>query len=945
MMDSGSTNESPQRSKLEPLLAGEEDPKEVVVAYHAHGAARQLQQQQQLRLQQPPPSPPPPPATNEAQAAALQQQEQPRRNNVLSASETNNNNGRIDDLQLFTVMTDNDGNDGGDGGGEGEGGYVAVDTTYGHNDYNYYYDGDEEVQQGQMTMMAEDMEEEEEILPQLPPLTSYWCSYITYFFAFSKWIILCIAVNVTVFVIVSIKSTNSGNIFGYGHILPFYNLQYGCLLGVMWILTAIWLYYCSKSVDLQVQRYDLRIDYEHVLMLDTTTTNNNNGGGSSNRAAGTSSGGSFTPDYENIHGQVSRTLDSMFDRKSSPSHINNSHSRGTAGAAATGTSTSAGSSRTRTTTTTTTPTSGTGTTTTTGGGTTTSFLVNASYALSILCFSCGMYMITGTLLGQLYVEECKQHQVDTAVPPTSPITDDDDNYDIPHPHPNIHEYSHIDDYPSDVQDWIQERWDRNDYSVLRPSYDDDYWLYTTTNGNYYNNDDDGTAAGGDDDDKDKYYNFPTTYFAESGTFVVMDDGTFYFAGTSKSLLLRENPPPTDDDDEDEDHKHKNTVAKVILTEKIDINNNNPQDESIVYHEDYVNPHMFLPVEGTIKSTIDGVPRPTQACFVSSLRDENKDWGPQRRKTRLNCITQRTTGRTIETVLIEWKDRAFSDSKHHILMASTGDKVLVSFHGDDGKNKYQEVVQVTPKTMEVQSIYHRTIVKTDYEIEDYRYHYLGRCVQRKVHVVSAIVGVVVLLIGSAWLIVREGVSAGVVPLVYAIVAILASSTREHGQVPYVVFGVGFVIIHALLCFPKKTFQVIPSSWIQRDMYVVALYSWITSFILFDMFVWDTGTTVIECLFGFATTGLILDHPVVHLMGYLSILVGFVVLCLAVGDGWDFWDFLFSSLIPVLIGLGMISFANCFSRNRPYFKACGKSLAKGIRACFSGDGDASRRSVGV
>jgi len=151
--------------------------------------------------------------------------------------------------------------------------------------------------------------EDDEDLPQLPPLVSY-CSFVRYGCAFSKWLLLVAVVNMAAFGICA-----KDRYFHFNRYWPVDTWK-GGLLACVWLGTAVFLFWAAKVVENEVQRVDHMAQYEQGRVSEDTNST------SHNVAA-------FVPSYEHIYGQVSRKIDAMFIPKRSSSSSNAAPPEGT----------------------------------------------------------------------------------------------------------------------------------------------------------------------------------------------------------------------------------------------------------------------------------------------------------------------------------------------------------------------------------------------------------------------------------------------------------------------------------------------------------------------------------------------------------------------------------------------------------------------------------------
>ena len=522
----------------------------------------------------------------------------------------------------------------------------------------------------------------------------------------------------------------------------------------------------------------------------------------------------------------------------------------------------------------------------------TSGLVNLSYALWSLGFGIAVFLGTATLLGKHYEAQCDRSKL-----PLANSTGGDG-------HPE--DFQDMGDFPSDVQEWIVE--DREPYR----SYND---LMV---------DDDRFDEGGNDEE---VYSFPTASEYDYGSFAAMTDGTIFFAAQ----------PPHNKDDTTDGNGSSSASKQMVLVES------SASGDAPKYHLDFRKPRMIIPIENTIDYDNNGNQIATQYCFLltkeSDKKKKRRSWDAMIRTSYIHCIVTsgggtNTTFSHLDTMIV-WTDK--TQRGPQLVAASSGGLVLISHIGnDDGQSKFQEVVSVNPSTMEKKNVYHLTTSMGN-EYNDYGrdgMHTNTRCVYEKVQVFSGIAALVVLGLCGAWLVLREGVAAGVTPIMFAIAILtwqLGRDQYENGVPAFCMTG-GFIFFHCVLCCNNGRMCHLPS-WIGRDMYVWALYSWILAYFFLDLIWGEPSGVFILSLVYLGLTGIILEHPIVHLIGFASVLVGVFWFLL-----WPFFgryvDDLIGATFSILIGMGIIGLAEFLTNNRKFCTALCRPISRAGRTMYYG-----------
>ena len=388
-------------------------------------------------------------------------------------------------------------------------------------------------------------------------------------------------------------------------------------------------------------------------------------------------------------------------------------------------------------------------------------------------------------------------------------------------------------------------------------------------------------------------------------------------------------------------------------------------KSLIYHDEFVNPRMFIPVESAMTNNSRSDSAAAQFCFTASEQAKEKqqyrDYDTIQTTPIYCIISLNATSYEIRKETIAWAEES---RKLQVRAASIGSEVLIALAGKNDSDLYLEVVSISPATMTKQRVFHMTLIEE--RTADYRYMYdevtgerrrRPTCIQQHVQVMSAIAGVVVLVMCSAWLIVREGVPAGIAPCCFAAVLLIRMCTRKYSgfHTMSLVFGTFFFLV--ILCCGNAC--PLPS-WFGRELKVWGLYSWVFAFYAVGRH--DTG---IVALILFGISGIILNHPTYKLMGYAMVAQSaFIALQLSTVRMFfsthqyhepeyyereyheqDYSRVFRSALVGFLLGMGVLGLENILSSNRRYFVALWRPMAETGRTLLYGsrhDSGRGRRS---
>jgi hypothetical protein len=535
----------------------------------------------------------------------------------------------------------------------------------------------------------------------------------------------------------------------------------------------------------------------------------------------------------------------------------------------------------------------------------TSSLVNFSFALWVLALGAAVFLGTGFAIGMIYVDDI-----------CSPTSISNNSTSASGSKFGLKDYSYIGNYPQTVQDWI----------------------LAFNNGYYYGSMMDDSNI--DDSPRVSEYPFPVSYSSVSNVVASMVGGdTIFFAAKPPSTKITDSP-----------NDGGVSIAESKSTVLVESNS-----EGKKYFNDIVNPRMFIPIENTISEDADGNLVASQYCFISAMdaaqrkKNKNRSWESLVRTTTIRCIVKKkdpsiagSNGDEFDIIkaTVAWKDKSYY-TIDGVRAASSGGILLVARLGQSDQYMYEEAVSVDPADdMKVTSIFHLTKTNEEYwnnwEDGSGGSRSGSRCVQQKVQPYATIASMVVMVLGGLWLILREGVAAGVVPFMFCGVAIVRIMAGEYSNgINNLCMVVGTMFFHFVLCCGSDGVMGhichLPN-WIGRDMYIWSLYSWILSFYVMN-FLFRMNEIVFGSLILLVVSGIILDHPIGHVMGYWSVMTGLFYLAM-----WPFFGryggFGYSAALAIVIGFGMIGVSNFFSDNRRFCGALCRPCSRAGRAMVYG-----------
>lgn len=537
-----------------------------------------------------------------------------------------------------------------------------------------------------------------------------------------------------------------------------------------------------------------------------------------------------------------------------------------------------------------------------------SSLISLSLVLCALSLSAAVHLVTGLAWGSQYQTTCDFRIHRNATSSNKTILSD------------------IEAYPEDVQTWIVQQSDpwANQYQMQQFDNDDEK-----------ENGDDGIqhrkAASG----RDAAFSFPTAHAIDNGIIAPMSDGTVLLAGQPVGEIAGKR-------------------TYMVLVE-IPGTGGPPK-----YHMDFRNPGLFIPVAKTASKNENGNWVASEYCFTASNEDQmerqksRRSWTSIIQSTTLYCVTakeeSKNGGLDISKTNIVWTDKVHHGANMNA--ASTGNEILVSRAGtDDFSTVCQEVISVNPATMKSKTVYNRLSSQGGNHYYYSEFHIVSettRCIQNHVQGGSAVASMVVMVLSGYWLIVREGVPAGVAPILLSVVSLIRFFSGEWGSgVARMSLTVGMLFFHGVLACGNVCHL---PTWIGRGMYVWALYSWSISFIMIDWIFQMGGVgymaTVCLCL-----SGIVLNHPIPQVIGYSYVLMGTWSFILFPFFGYDAdtdgrpQGHLAYGTLHILAGIGIIGLSRCLSNNRRYLVAFCRPISRAWRIIFYGGPSKKPRTSAV
>jgi len=241
---------------------------------------------------------------------------------------------------------------------------------------------------------------------------------------------------------------------------------------------------------------------------------------------------------------------------------------------------------------------------------------------------------------------------------------------------------------------------------------------------------------------------------------------------------------------------------------------------------------------------------------------------------------------------------------------------------------QEVIQLIPESMETSTIYrfvmgddnhNRDHIPTpDGHYESYdepfddRYRRFHRDRRLGFLLFNGICG---LGLASYLMISKQGLVSGFFPLAVTLSLILSvlQDTNNNGiAIPELRITLGTIFLLFLIYNDGNNTRL--PAWVGKDVLTWALYGWISSFVLYEAFIfvseydsrWDEGEGLAVVFL--ILVGVVLGHPTLQATGYIAI-VGSVIIFFFGYDA-DLEDL----MIPLLGGLGCIVLGNWIAANK-------------------------------
>jgi hypothetical protein len=367
------------------------------------------------------------------------------------------------------------------------------------------------------------------------------------------------------------------------------------------------------------------------------------------------------------------------------------------------------------------------------------------------------------------------------------------------------------------------------------------------------------------DDLQKWAKNPYRYWGGGAhlTYAHMVDGMTYFVGSNAS-----STSVTDTDDDNSENIP--TLMAVGL------------DGRIRSFSDVSNPQWL--------TTVGGESALASEAFCSLYyTPSNFRRHDGRHTTRVLCVAaSEDISHGFRNISLTWSDRRRSADPISTKVHNSELWVLVQFYSfeDHYARTNYEIYKLHPKTMQVSSI-------ANFTLNDGAFH-LGEtkvCFRWAVAIVS-VVGATVLAPASLWMLKVRNISAGVVPVCIALIALISLLSETLAE------GIGFLTVIALIISLLGT----ASPWTGREVLVWALYS--TLAVLVAINLGEAGS--IGAMVLGVIVGLILDHPVLQFVGWL---VGIVTLCFGIFN-------LILIPIGIVVSCGMVSVGYALTRYRQY-----------------------------
>jgi hypothetical protein len=215
----------------------------------------------------------------------------------------------------------------------------------------------------------------------------------------------------------------------------------------------------------------------------------------------------------------------------------------------------------------------------------------------------------------------------------------------------------------------------------------------------------------------------------------------------------------------------------------------------------------------------------------------------------------------------------------------------------------EIYKLHPETMQVSSIANVTYNDGNWNL--FRRGKTDKCSQWTT-VIGSVVGAAVLGPASFWMLKERKMPAGVVPVCVGLIKLIGLLSEDLAE------GIAFLMVVALTI---ALFGTVPAL-MGRDMLLWALYS--TLAVLFAISPGYVGRIGVMILF--VIIGLVLDHPVLQLVGWLggiaTLFIGIFSFSLKHGEYEDPVEDLVIIPIGIVVSCGLVSMGYNLTRYRAY-----------------------------
>jgi hypothetical protein len=273
-----------------------------------------------------------------------------------------------------------------------------------------------------------------------------------------------------------------------------------------------------------------------------------------------------------------------------------------------------------------------------------------------------------------------------------------------------------------------------------------------------------------------------------------------------------------------------------------------------------------------------------------FRNVTLSWEDRRRNAQ--PLTTKAYSGELWILVRVWEERHMGGNRNLIL------PMHHRYHRDSSESI--EIYKLHPRTMQVTSIANITL--NNGNENPFRFGDSYTCF-RWATAIGSVVGAAVLAPASIWMLKVRKMPAGVVPVCIGLIALIGLLSED------LAYGIAFLTVVALTIFLLGT----PSPWMRRDVVLWALYSILAVLSAINLGEAEISIgAIILCVI----VGLVLDHPVLQFVGWLSgIMTTFIGIFSFFSKRGDFENLI---MIPIgiVVSCGLVSVGYTLTKYRAY-----------------------------